>query len=337
VRLDSYTIVQIPKDWAFGKESDGRHWCGREDGEVTLFVQTQSLPKAGRIEEHLGDVEKFLAYYPGPVEGVEVERRDDCAVLRAIVDHEEESGWIRTFRWYCFQRTDDLLGHLRFTLAMPIEAVDRPANQELVQIFGDQVNALSVQDLDSDELWARAAEWRRTPEAARSGCRFDFHELRAISAYGFIDLLAPKRWNDGRDAENGMWGCYCDGEDSGTLWIDYNAWTVKPGHEADVGDLRRAAAETSSAPEGCKPEGRRTRSDGGSILQASYMAEEDGEKLRFHRWDIFKPLDLGAIIVHLSLVIPPPMQDTPDETLLVRIIDLEAELCEIGAPPPKHS
>lgn len=107
---------------------------------------------------------------------------------------------------------------------------------------------------------------------------------------------------------------------------------MKPGDERDLADLRRAAAQSSTASDGERVE-RRERPDGGSIVQTSYAAEERGELLRFYRWDIFKAIPRGALIVHFSLVIPPALHDTPDEDLLVRITALEAELCAIGEPP----
>lgn len=332
-RLDSYTIVAIPHDWIFGREEDGRFWCGREDGSVTLWVQTHALSEKRTPDSYVEDIERFIAGLPGRIE-MAVQRSGATVTLYAVVDHEEDGRQIRTYRWYGFAPAEACVAHLRFTLAMPVEVVDEPANRELVEIFAAQARELAPNDFGSDELWARAAEWRKLPEASRRGARYDFHELRAISAYGFIDLLIPRRWKDGRDPDNGMWGCYRDGEDSGTLWIDFNVWRVRPGNESDLAALRRAAVQTSGAPDGARVELLK-RPDGGSIVRSSYVGEERGVLLRFHRWDIYKAIPRGALLVHFSLVIPPAMQDTPDEDLLVRIIGREAEFCEFGEPPDR--
>lgn len=142
-------------------------------------MQTQALSGERRPESYVEEVERFIAELPGRVGEAVVRRSGASVTLHAVADHEEDGEQIRTYRWYSFAPAGESVGHLRFTLAVPVALAEEPANRELVEIFAAQTRELSVKDIGSDELWARAEEWRRTPEAARQGARFDFHELRA--------------------------------------------------------------------------------------------------------------------------------------------------------------
>ena len=340
VELDAHTVIGIPEDWSFGYDKDkDRFWCGREDDDVTLFVQrVVSEPKerdAGRaVARSVASIVKFLNEVDGLQGKPELAvRNSEETCVHAVVDHLEDGVSFRTFRWFFFRLVDSqTLAEVRFVLSMPAALSDEPAHRELVEIFAEQMGSVKTGDPLEDPLWARVQEWRRLSETDRTGCRFDWHRLRIVKPFGFIRMLAPEGWPINQwDAEAGMW-CLCDEpEDEVTLWIDYR---LQDGISADRFDALAADIERRW-PADIRNRGRLHLDGGGFLLRATKMAEENGEMLRYFHWTAVAPISRGVMFVSFGLVISATSQDTADEALLVRIFDEEVPRFEFREPPAR--
>lgn len=331
-------VIGIPDDWTFGREESGRFWCGREDGDVTLFVQAQVLDgRRAPFRRCVDEMVAFLHDVPGRRSGVEIRPKTPSeACVHAVVDHEEDGAPYRTFRWYFYRAIDPrTVAHLRFILSMPVGVCEEPANRELVAIFGEQIRGAETTDIDRERLTERARAWAALPETERAGCRLGWHRLRFASPFGFIHMLVPENWPvDEWDAKAGMW-CLCDDPaDNVTLWVDYK--TLKPRPWRSGVDLERELenAVAAAMSRNGRVRGRRVHAEGGSIVATVHEGVEDGMRLRYWRWELAQPrFDGGGVIVHFSLVTTPAVHDTPDEALLVRIFDEELPHCGIGEAP----
>jgi hypothetical protein len=176
--------------------------------------------------------------------------------------------------------------------------------------------------------------WRELSPAELRGCRRNYHRVRLSTPFGFIRLPAPEVWPvDEWDAEARMW-CLCDEPiDEVTLWVDYGLQDIPWRSRSNIERIVAAATERSIVErEGWVRHEAEHRS-GGRVVAHLFDGEEKGEPLRYWRWNVSLLTERGLLAIFISLVTSPPLHDTPDEKLLVRLYDEAAPICEVGEPP----
>jgi hypothetical protein len=152
---------------------------------------------------------------------------------------------------------------------------------------------------------------------------FQFERLNTIHPFGFITVRVPARWACGHD-RIGMWGCWEEGVDNGTLWIDFDTLPLDP-NLSPANALVEAAWKTGRfdllSKDGDEPNMH--------IARIVHDDEEDGEMLRFHKWHLFRIYPGTFLMVHFSLVLLLEKVEEPAFEALEEIMEREIAAAEI--------
>ncbi len=154
---------------------------------------------------------------------------------------------------------------------------------------------------------------------------FQFERLKTIRPYGFVTVRVPARWACGHDDRNGMWGCWEDGVESGTLWVDFDTVPLDPNLKPKDA-LVQAAWKTGQFDLLSKDKGGPNE----RIMRIVHDGEEDGEMLRFHKWHLFRFYPGTFLMIHFSLVILLQQVEEPAFVALGEIMEREIVAAEIG-------
>ena len=138
----------------------------------------------------------------------------------------------------------------------------------------------------------------------------DVLKLKTIHPFEFITLRVLERWDCER-RKNGMWGGWREGEESGTLWVDFSAIPLA-GNIGKSEAMRLAAIRTGNFELlfGMGSD------DDRHIWRYAEETEEKGEEITLFRWHLYMVFPSALVIVHYSLVFLTSMV----EERLVRMI-----------------
>ena len=142
---------------------------------------------------------------------------------------------------------------------------------------------------------------------------YDLDRLKTVTFWDAITVRVPERWDCVQEPD-GHWGCYEKDVDNGTLWIDFDVFTI-PTHEGDEESFRalvRDAADGLFEHIGQPREDRKRRTKRVDkapdhlILSSASSSwdEEEGEELSFSRWHHMGMRKPHPILVHLTFVLP---------------------------------
>lgn len=129
----------------------------------------------------------------------------------------------------------------------------------------------------------------------------DVLKLKTIQPFDFISLNVLERWHCERRSD-GMWGCWREGEESGTLWIDFSAIPLEKGTSRKkaltIAAMRTGNLELLAGHES---------GDDAHVWRYAEEAEENGEEITLYRWHLYMLYRQALVIVHYSLVFPTSM------------------------------
>jgi len=157
---------------------------------------------------------------------------------------------------------------------------------------------------------------------------YDLHILKTYECADAVTLRVPARWNCGpHDTAEGMWGCYEDEEETGTLWINVDYFS--PGEstpEPEIDELLQMIEGVRRSFERDYPdviESSVIPAKGGGLFYRCHDNEEDGEALRNFHYQFFIVHGAMHCSIGFNLVLPHSVLDDPEIQELIAIIDRE--------------
>ncbi|MCP5370910.1 MAG: hypothetical protein H6907_04185 [Hyphomicrobiales bacterium] len=333
VTFDGVVTCNLPLAWIARHKGNRIWWCSSD--------------------QYLGSMNVYYSWFPMDLDEVDVPAslaETASAAARRMLDDRREVGidlesgvgWAvahftyddteddperepddephRTHFWHLSRAVEGGIVLAGFDLMFPVAHADAPVFRNLVEDM-----ALSVRTA------ALAPPGPQPPPPLDDDARqFDMNLLRAHTCFDFINICVPRRWI--WDEWQGSWGFFAEDEDeeSGTLWVDWNAYRLKEGEVGAPAPMADTALQDAMEVYG--GEGQRG-SDGaektdlhdGTAIWRTYSAEEKGEMLRFYRCDRFLTRPDGLYIVHFSLVLLESQADDPEFVELVETVGREIE------------
>jgi tetratricopeptide (TPR) repeat protein len=240
--------------------------------------------------------------------------RASCTTILALVQDDE---------WWHARRLTYMLRELLLSDVMLTDLAQQRGGlvaNDMKGLFEAMVEAFREAEPElAREIDAEAAERKGAPveepergERGRVEALYDFEILKDITIYGFVSLRVPARWPEAR-ADGGRGGFWEEGVESGTLWIDWDVYTMK-GQRPRQGDpsvIRVADAGDRSVSY------RRTE------------AVEKGETLVIHNWLVSCGRPGLALMVHFNLVLLADLAERNDFRPLPKLIDREIRAARI--------
>lgn len=159
--------------------------------------------------------------------------------------------------------------------------------------------------------------------------------LKPFDCCANIAINVPESWECRLD-ESGMWGCWNDDVDDGTLWVEWHPYRLPP--DASYADVLAAAAVMAGSTAGSYIQRDRalelevTFEEDRHIVETMFLGTEDGDLLQYYRWDLIKPLPGWVVVVFISLVFEIETSNTPASRALVDIMGDEVYNCVITPP-----
>lgn len=299
--------LAIPESWVDGRTPNGNAWVGDGNGRYELQLVAGGTAVDGEGDDAMPEaimrrVSKRLETFgaSGQIGDSRVGLINDGVQIEVVAD-DPRIPTARTYNWIRLLPNGGEILEVGFHLIVLRELWDRPATQDLIDLFGAQIANVAVAE----------------PET------LGFDRLRTTTPFGFLSLQVPARWRDERDPESGEWFCGEDATDTGTLWIDYDSFAGQfdaRGPERLVQKLGDAVA--------WRPPG-----EGWRRLGHQSFTEDAAVKLRFHRWFVIDWSATRAVMVTLTLCLQAAWDDEPEFQRLVAIIEQQAATLGIGPLP----
>ena len=338
VKLGSEFTIELPHGWAHGDDGSGAWLCESPGRDCSLYLQIEALkPGKGGLLGYVDDVLDFF-------KGLELTREirifpvPSGEIVRAIVDHDEKGRLMRTIHWCLFLEAEGDVVLTRWTFGLEAARADEPRMRELFDLFDAQVMraelgvgpAPSNAPASSSESAASRAgppSVDRGRPVGPEGGKYGFHRLKEIECFDSIALRVPERWQCGGN-ENGLWGSYEEGEETGTLWVGYDLYaTTADADEAVIQFRDMLLEELAERFSELSPEIR------DHVLYFEDDAPEDGEMLRHHRWHLVRGGGKILVLVQVSLVLPHSLLGDDEFHDLVRLMDREVRDLRLSGLP----
>ena len=152
------------------------------------------------------------------------------------------------------------------------------------------------------------------------------HELKRAPFWDRILMRVPAAWTRERQNPDGT-GMYCvheEGEETGTLWVDYHTVEIPDSSKAR-GILREWAEETESglSDQPNTSSARLEESDDGFLVICQFASVQDGEALRHYAWHRFVSDHASVTVVHFTLVFVESLADEPEFVERLALFDRE--------------
>ena len=150
---------------------------------------------------------------------------------------------------------------------------------------------------------------------------YDFEALKDVTFDGFLSMRVPARWPEAR-TEEGRGGFWEEDVESGTLWIDWDLFTVPRG-----GRAADAARDMAQDYEGAVLE---VGEDGDlGVIRLRRETVETGQPLIIHTWHILKGRGQQILLLHFNLVILADLAEREDFRPLPDLIAREIRAARI--------
>lgn len=230
--------------------------------------------------------------------------------------------------WHLGRLCGDRFVFVLFQLMVPISLAEAPAFRELAGI------------LDAEIRGARLAPPRHPYPSSPTldERKYNLHELRAEVIFdGNLCLCVPNRWNWVVDEKGAAFDDQdeADGEETGTLWIDYSFFSFER-EPTDVEKIAREDKARTEIVDTVFPDHREVsppsvdKTEDGFRVWRTYDAWSEGELLRFVRCDRLLWRPEGLLMMFFSFVLPVVMADDPEMVELRDIVVREVNLAWIA-------
>lgn len=164
---------------------------------------------------------------------------------------------------------------------------------------------------------------------------YDFHILKTYECADAVTLRVPARWNCGpHETAEGMWGCYENDEETGTLWINVDYFMRKePTEPMGDFDLMASARDIKESMERDWPDmvESRLQREGDAVLWFRVVdsIDDDEEPIRRYVYHYFLEHRGNVCFIVFSLVLPNSILDDPEIQRLVEIVDREVRAARL--------
>jgi len=163
---------------------------------------------------------------------------------------------------------------------------------------------------------------------------YDLHILKTFECADAVTLRVPARWTCGpHETAEGMWECYEEDEETGTLWINVDYFS--PGEETPepgIDELLQMIEGVRRSFERDYPdviESSVIPAKGGGLFYRCHDNEEDGEPLRNFHYQFFIVHGAMHCSIGFNLVLPHSVLDDPEIRRLIEIVDREVRAARL--------
>ena len=144
---------------------------------------------------------------------------------------------------------------------------------------------------------------------------YGFGDMVERTFFDFITMVVPRRWQWLRDDDSEMWGLWEEGIESGTLWVDFDVYSVEGEDNAAFklvrGSAERIAESAADRPNAIGDPFVQEIGDGYAVMNI-YTSHEKGHDLIHYSCHTLVPHRQHALLVHFTLVLLAELADRPD-------------------------
>ena len=154
--------------------------------------------------------------------------------------------------------------------------------------------------------------------------------FREETFWDVITLPVPERWGRFRQPE-GHWGCWEEGAETGTLWVDYDLFGPFQDGPEDWDPLRKEGIFDRLVGPNIGGDGTFHHwgsvdlPSGGTavnqVITRPGSGDDAGMDLRFSHWHLFRPRFPYLVSVHLTMVMPTFVKEDPEIARFMEAMD----------------
>jgi hypothetical protein len=156
--------------------------------------------------------------------------------------------------------------------------------------------------------------------------------LKPVTVDNRVTLRIPKRWN-GRRREKGIWGFFEEGQETSTLWVQSEIYRFPDQEPGEIELLAPLIAERLTEEFANVDLAYRNVEmfdlPAGKVIRAYFDEREDGQLLRFYRWQHVQAHSAAITMVFFSLVLPRDLVEEPRFQGLVKVMDREIRTAQV--------
>jgi hypothetical protein len=316
VELGGGLVLDIPVDWSYGQEKDGRWWCGDKDKTVSVFTGIELIdvdPEAaaptptGNVAPYIAKTLDFLRSLD--FADVVVDPIQSGAVVHGAADYEEDGGPHGDYRWYTHNGRDTHVSRLRIMLVVDRRAWSGRRLDHLVSHFRDFAFTYDPCRMELDG----------TPTAS----------LKEHAVDGLFSFNIPERWAWFTEEDTRFFRD-ATGAPAG-LALRHHLVRVTRDFSTVRQDLARAMGkrrlDQSVAPDSKRIDAALLDAPLGALLRRVEddlePADDEDDALRHHQWVYTIPRERDVLEIFFALTIPLRALDRPLHAALPGILERE--------------